>query len=156
MPLAWRELTDLARTDLEKATARARHDCEAELRLLASDPERWLGDWEVTAPLADRAIVADPAIRAMYVESCREATVEGYARDLLILTALPWGFRLDDVAVPSFLWHGEEDTAVPVEVARWAVRRLPLCEARIAPGEGHLLVHPRAGEILGTLAGSLT
>lgn len=152
MPSEWRSLSELARTDAEEAAARVWQECEADLGRLASDPDRWFDDWEATAPAADRAAVADHGVREMYIQSCLEATVEGYARDLMILTSLPWDFRLEDISARSIVWHGEEDDVVPMAVARRVARRLPACEPRFLPGEGHLLVHPRAEEILRTLA----
>jgi pimeloyl-ACP methyl ester carboxylesterase len=51
--------------------------------------------------------------------------------------AEPWGFRLDDVAVPVRLWHGKEDRAFSFRVAEEIAGRLPNCRARYIEGVGH-------------------
>lgn len=47
-----------------------------------------------------------------------------------------WGFRLEDVAVPTTVWHGTEDNLVPVDTAQ-AYAAIPDVSIRIMPGEGH-------------------
>lgn len=49
----------------------------------------------------------------------------------------PWGFRLEDVAVPVRLWHGKNDRAFSFRVAEETAKRLPNCVARFIDDEGH-------------------
>lgn len=35
------------------------------------------------------------------------------------------------------LWHGEQDSSVPVEVARRQAELIPNCRAKFYAGEGH-------------------
>lgn len=74
----------------------------------------------------------------------------GYAYDGLLLLQ-PWGFRLEEITRPVYLWHGTEDKNVPVELARALVARLPHCEAHFLPGRGHFLFFHCLEEILTTL-----
>jgi fermentation-respiration switch protein FrsA (DUF1100 family) len=54
---------------------------------------------------------------------------------------------------PSHLWHGEQDTTVPVAMGRCLAAALRQCRARFYPDEGHFsLPVRRAEEILATLA----
>jgi pimeloyl-ACP methyl ester carboxylesterase len=49
----------------------------------------------------------------------------------------PWGFALEEISTPTFLWHGEEDRNAPVAMGRDLARRIPGCQAKFIPGEGH-------------------
>jgi len=49
----------------------------------------------------------------------------------------PWGFRLEDVAVPVRLWHGKNDRAFAFRLAEETAKRLPSCGTRFLDGEGH-------------------
>jgi pimeloyl-ACP methyl ester carboxylesterase len=132
--------------------------CREELDRVSRDPDGWLDDWARTAPAADRAVFADPAVRWMYVESVLEAAAHGatsYVEELEILLGSDWGGMLEELSVPVFLWHGTEDPTVPVAVGRMMADRIPDCRAWFLEGEGHLLVHARAEEILQTLTSEL-
>jgi pimeloyl-ACP methyl ester carboxylesterase len=97
---------------------------------------------------ADRETVRDPRIRAVLVESVREALRQGgrgAAWDL-VLYSRPWGFALEDVRVPVHLWHGEDDRTVPPEFGRFLAARLPDCRAEFLPGEGHFSLPFKLGE----------
>jgi pimeloyl-ACP methyl ester carboxylesterase len=123
---AARELLDDCRRELEEARRDARH-----------------GD------------VADPDLRARLRASLLETAArgpEGYARDLFILFVSPWGFRPEDVAVPTLIWHGDRDPAVPLDVARFYERTIPRSTLRVLPAEGHLVLWSHAEEILSALA----
>ncbi len=72
-------------------------------------------------------------------ESQRRAwrgSVEGVMADAQIY-AQPWGFRMEEVRVPVRLWHGNEDRAFSVHLAKEIARRLPDCKARFVDGAGH-------------------
>ncbi len=64
---------------------------------------------------------------------------EGWLDDDLAFVR-PWGFEPADVTVPTFLWHGLEDLAVPVAHGRWLAAHLPNVTAHLEPGEGHMSV----------------
>lgn len=70
-------------------------------------------------------------------------------REVVLLTQL-WGFRLADIRTKIHLWHGEEDTTVPVNLAKYVVHTLPDCEPRFYAGEGHTLIYHYWREILAT------
>jgi pimeloyl-ACP methyl ester carboxylesterase len=72
-------------------------------------------------------------------ESQRRAwlsSVKGLIHDAEIF-AKPWEFRLEDVDVPVRLWHGTEDRAFSIGVAKYVAGRLPNCTVRLVEGEGH-------------------
>jgi pimeloyl-ACP methyl ester carboxylesterase len=107
-----------------------------------------------TLPPPDRLAVREPLMRDSVLEGLREAVRQGSRAaiaDAEIYVG-DWGFALEDVARPVTLWHGERDTNIPVRMAREVARRLPACEARWFPDEGHYsLPVRRVREVLSTL-----
>ncbi len=107
--------------------------------LFRNRPERVLEHLGSALGEEERGFFADPALRALFAATFREAFRQGWrgpARDARIYAA-PWGFDLGDVRVPVRMWHGEADAIVPVGMARRVAAALPDCEATILPGEGH-------------------
>src|SRR5258708_1654460 len=101
-------------------------------------------------PQADQAIFAWPDLQALDREDLGQAYRQGgraFGWDLILLTR-PWGFRLQDISLPIHLWHGEEDTTIPVAMERYLARILPVCSPHFLPGEGHTLVYSNWREIL--------
>lgn len=87
----------------------------------------------------------------MYIDSCREASLEGYLQDVTILFGSPWGFSVRDIRTPTLIWHGELDRTVPPGVAHWIARQLPDSDLRLDANGGHLIVHTLGTEILTAL-----
>jgi pimeloyl-ACP methyl ester carboxylesterase len=52
----------------------------------------------------------------------------------------PWGFALDDITVPSFVWQGEDDLMVPFAHGQLLARSIPGATAHLEPGHGHLSI----------------
>jgi pimeloyl-ACP methyl ester carboxylesterase len=67
------------------------------------------------------------------------------------LCALPWGFALEEVRVPVWLWQGEEDRMTPVHHAEDMASRLPRVALRVLPGTGHLSLTQHFDALLDTL-----
>lgn len=53
--------------------------------------------------------------------------------------------RLPELSCPTLFIHGEQDDAVPVELAREAASRVPDAQLEVVPGAGHFVAqdHPR-------------
>jgi pimeloyl-ACP methyl ester carboxylesterase len=139
-----RELIDLARVDPAAAAEHAREECELDAEMIARDPDEWITYWFEGDHVAqsDRQRVADPDVRARTAERLSEslrAGPEGYIQDELILATRPWGFGASEIGARVYVWHGEDDTLVPVESARYLARTIPNCAATFFPGEGHML-----------------
>ena len=104
-------------------------------------------------PEADALLWEDPAIRnvcyASTVEAFRQGT-RGQAWDVRLISR-QWGFRLEDIHVPVFLWHGEADRDTPVTMGRYVASKIPNCRATICVGEAHMLIFPHWEEILQSL-----
>jgi pimeloyl-ACP methyl ester carboxylesterase len=87
----------------------------------------------------DAAALRDSAAFEACFESQRRAwraSAKGVMTDAEIY-AQSWGFRLEDVDVAVRLWHGKQDRAFSVEVAKAVAKRLPNCTARYIDNEGH-------------------
>jgi len=91
---------------------------------------------------ADRAVLAEPGVRQILMRARREAFREGTAGSVqdLLLYINHWGFALDAISCPVTIWHGTEDTIVPVGMARQIQRAVPRADVRIIDGEGHFSV----------------
>jgi pimeloyl-ACP methyl ester carboxylesterase len=87
----------------------------------------------------DAASLRDDAAFEAIFESQRRAwrgSVEGVLADAQIY-AQPWGFAVEDVRVPVRLWHGIEDRAFAVRLAKEIANRFPNCKSRFIQNEGH-------------------
>jgi pimeloyl-ACP methyl ester carboxylesterase len=104
----------------------------------------------------DAAALRDSAAFEACFESQRRAwraSAKGVMADAEIY-ARPWGFRLEDVDVPVRVWHGKQDRAFSVELAKEVAKRLPNCTARYVENEGHYSLPIRhVREILADLNG---
>ena len=101
-------------------------------------------------PEPGRAILGDERVASQLFNSLREGFSQGsaaMARDLKLMTR-PWGFRLEDIPGPVLLWHGDADFDVPVILGKAVARRLPRCEARFVPHQGHVWVLEHFEEVL--------
>jgi len=102
-------------------------------------------------PPADIAVIEHGEFSKTLFVGSREAFrhgTRGAAWDF-VLCARPWGFRLEDIQVPTLLWHGEADVNAPVSMGRAIARTIPNCQATFVPGEGHLsLARKHMDEIL--------
>ena len=65
--------------------------------------------------------------------------MEGWLEDDLAFTK-PWGFGLEEIAVPVMIWHGSADLAVPFSHCQWLASQLPGASAHLEEGEGHLSI----------------
>lgn len=72
-------------------------------------------------------------IKEAFRDGIKGVCDEGY----IIVT--PWGFDLKDLPknVKIYLWHGELDPLLPVNIGRELAEAIPDCEAVFYPNEGH-------------------
>jgi pimeloyl-ACP methyl ester carboxylesterase len=81
--------------------------------------------------------------------------VDGWLDDDLAFTR-PWGFSLDEITVPAFVWQGSEDLMVPFSHGQWLAAHVPGAVAHLEQGEGHLSMSVGAiDRMLDELAGAL-
>ena len=102
---------------------------------------------------SDAVILKDPDVLelnyASQSEGLRQGT-RGFALEARLLTR-GWGFRLEEIRLPVYVWHGSADVDTPVAMGRAVAARLPNCHLTVCPGEGHMLLFPHWEEILSQL-----
>jgi pimeloyl-ACP methyl ester carboxylesterase len=119
----------------------------------AADPARAIDLDARDRPAADEEVLKIPGVR----ENCIESDIEAYKQGLTGFSwevsqlTRPWGFVLEKIRVPVYLWHGTADDFTTIGMARSMAERIPNCQTKIHDGEGHMLLIPRWGEILTTL-----
>jgi pimeloyl-ACP methyl ester carboxylesterase len=119
-----------------------RPSLEAEaIGLRASTADGLVDALDTLLPDADRAVLTDEYaedVAASFAEALRNG-VDGWVDDdLAFVTA--WGFALDAIAVPTFVWHGMEDMMAPFPHGQWLAEHIPGVKAHLEPGHGHLSV----------------
>ena len=120
---------------------------------ISSHPEK-LAVMQEGEPESDKIIFAEPGVRQVFIanfgEAFRQGTM-GAARDGWLLSR-PWGFPLEEITVPTYLWQGEEDVIVTPAMGKMMAAQIPVCQARFLPGEGHLVYFKHWQDILNSLA----
>lgn len=127
----------------------ARWSLASGARNIAKDPGRFIDRMGKKLCAPDRQILSQEAIRAKIVRQVREAYRSGVDAHLheFELAGRPWGFDLRQIRVPFQLWHGEEDTLVPLGMGIYLAALIPGCSGRFLPDAGHLLAEdPRRWE----------
>lgn len=63
-----------------------------------------------------------------------------------------WGFTLDQIKAPVYIWQGENDTAVPVGQARWLAANIADAKLTVFAGDSHTsIIVERRAEIFNAL-----
>jgi pimeloyl-ACP methyl ester carboxylesterase len=50
----------------------------------------------------------------------------------------PWGFNLESVRPPTYIWHGKQDLLESAQAVHFAAQRIPNCTVTTWPQDGHL------------------
>lgn len=98
-------------------------------------------------PPVDRDQVTDELaedMSAAFSEGLRYG-VDGWVDDDLAFVK-PWGFSLDAITVPAFVWQGSADLMVPFAHGRWLAAHIPGAVAHLEQGEGHLSISMGAAD----------
>jgi pimeloyl-ACP methyl ester carboxylesterase len=127
----------------------AADDPDAAARMLLDDCRRQLARFAAGEEAEDDT--TDPQLRERLRAGALASTPEGYARDLFLLFVSPWGFRPEQISVPTTIWHGDRDPAVPFAIAEFYAGAIRASTLHRLPGEGHLVLWPHAAEILAAL-----
>ncbi len=106
-------------------------------------------------PGIDCRALAQPGMRDAFLAAYAEAFSRGswgVAQDLRVLTR-PWGFELGSIKVPTSIHHGDADTVVPPQHARFFAEAIPGAQLHLHPRHGHFSILGASWEMLATLAG---
>ncbi len=122
---------------------------------VADDVYAFLAALRADLPEVDQAALDQPHIDRLLATSMAEGLrpgAGGWVDDDLAFTR-SWGFDVGRVRVPLGVWHGTEDTLVPVSHAGWLTRAVPRSEGHLVVGAGHLGTLGHTDEILRWLVG---
>ena len=107
---------------------------------------------------ADRAALRRDPSPTWQAEAIKESVrtgTRGVIHDYRIWRE-PWGFDLEDIAVPVGVWQGDDDSMVPLSDAELLAERIPRAELVICEGEGHIsLQRNLGGDVVGWLTAPL-
>jgi pimeloyl-ACP methyl ester carboxylesterase len=123
--------------------------------LIRRFPSFFVDHFNDGVPEADRRWLSMPSVNRGAAATLREALrqgVWGYVHDIGVL-ATPWGFDLEDIDAPVHLWHGDQDSVIPLRHGHYLASVIPGATLRICPGEGHMLMWNHLPEILVAAAG---
>jgi pimeloyl-ACP methyl ester carboxylesterase len=144
-----RRLTHLA----NRAPALARVVLSFSARFARVAPLTSLRFAQIEMPAADRAVMAGyPSARAalaVFTESCRRGAA-GVVDDYDAL-GRPWGFRVEEIAVPVRCWHASSDRIVPIRHSEQLVRRISGAQLFRWDAGGHLAIVDHFGQVLDAL-----
>lgn len=150
------DLTELNREGRRRAR-QGRASLEAFMagpaKQMMADPAGMMAAAMKDAPDIDRRMLQRPEVQAVLVEQLREGFRHGPAGwfdDAWVLTR-EWGFDLEAVRVPVWVWHGELDRTSPLTAARQMAAQLRAQSFKVVPGQGHLCAITEEEDILGTL-----
>jgi pimeloyl-ACP methyl ester carboxylesterase len=120
-----------------------------------SGPNKMLAQMQSGMPPADRQEFQRPEVAKTFLATLAESLRQGPAKMVWEggFYLRPWGFPLEEIRLPVYLWHGEADRNAPIAMGRHTAAAIPGCQAVFIPGEGHfsLAIH-HMPEILKTLA----
>ena len=106
---------------------------------------------------ADKAVLEGgeaEAIAASY-RSGLAVSFDGWIDDDLVFVK-KWGFELESITKPVFLWQGDDDFMVPHAHSYWLEKHIPTATLSFKPGEGHISLTVRyRKEILAQAQGLL-
>jgi pimeloyl-ACP methyl ester carboxylesterase len=121
----------------DPATARENFRTEAaEFYESLATAEGWFTRWGDDAGKdAAHSLAVAEHLALVFRDSLKNGD-EGWWEDWVAqLTA--WGFDVGDIRVPVQLWHGVNDSAVPIEHGRWLAEHIPGVDAHLVDGEDH-------------------
>jgi pimeloyl-ACP methyl ester carboxylesterase len=110
-------------------------------RRMATNPTK-MAKMEKQEPQADHEIFSQPGIKDILIENFRGAFhqgTDGPALDGWLMTK-PWGFLLEEIKAPVYIWQGEIDVIVTLAMAQYMANKIPECKTSFLPEEGHLLI----------------
>jgi len=142
-PAIWDSLAPAVRALVERRIAdpdEALPAIRKRLQWYADDPDSIFRGAGANAEQPDDRLLADPEVLEPMLTWLREGARQGtagYVEDWIAELG-PWGFRLDEVTRPTFIWWGEEDDLTPRVHTDALASGLPGAHVVVYPGEGHL------------------
>jgi pimeloyl-ACP methyl ester carboxylesterase len=105
------------------------------------------------ADAGDEWFLEDPGQRRSFVESFREAVRQGAdaMSPQFVAQVAPWGFRLEDIAIPVHVWAGANDAITPPDQMRRVAERIPQHTFTVWDDVGHAGIAKHLDQVLAEL-----
>lgn len=90
----------------------------------------------------DQLIFNDPKEKDSLITSTLEAFkngLQGPAHEMRLLLK-PWGFNMEEIQVPVYIWYGELDKQTPKSHAKLYAQLIPNAQFKILDKEGHISI----------------
>jgi pimeloyl-ACP methyl ester carboxylesterase len=135
---------------LEAAAAVASELGDEWVRGVQTRPETII---EGTTDPGDEWFFDDPARRKAFLDAVRDAVRQGVAgiAPLWVAPLAPWGFRLEDIAMPVHLWTGANDLRTPPDQMRRLAEHIPNHTLTVWEDVGHLGIAKYMPDVLAEL-----
>jgi pimeloyl-ACP methyl ester carboxylesterase len=104
---------------------------------------------EGKSPAADVSPAVFARLAMDQLEAVR-AGGKGITFDMRILTH-DWGFALESIRTPVYMWHGADDNLAPAALARYVAEHIPGCTFKLVPNAGHAGTLACADEVMAAL-----
>ena len=91
-------------------------------------------------------------IKRMFKEAFKKGS-RGVAFELSKILVQDWGFELKDIESNTYIWHGFEDSNVPVNWSMFFRSCIPNSQLKIIKNEVHLILFKYAEEIFWSIKG---
>ncbi len=98
--------------------------------------------------LKNKAVIN--VIEKMFTRAFKNGS-QGVAYEISKILVQDWGFKTNEIAIPTFIWHGDMDNNVPKEWAMKTTNEIQNSRLKVYPNEGHLIIFKNAEEIFKTL-----
>jgi pimeloyl-ACP methyl ester carboxylesterase len=155
----WAEADDFEKTDRQMLGLATKHPMVARSilgslgRLARVAPKGALKSFEKQLNAKDRETAATLGSPAEAIALFTQAFLNGAQGVIADYAALaqPWGVAVDGIPVATKVFHGDDDTMVPLRHSEELVARVPNARLTVWPGEGHLGTIAHVDEILDAL-----
>lgn len=90
-------------------------------------------------PSSDTELLKHSEVEKMFQEDVRQAFHSGSQGVLTEIQVLmqPWGFEPGAIGIPVHVWHGTDDTIVPLTMAEYLIQQFRHPEKHFIPKGGH-------------------
>lgn len=104
-------------------------------------------------PKEDQAHLAIPENLKMLINDIKEGYRQGSngpAQDDIVINS-PWGFPINKIEVPTFIWHGDKDKNIPCVQGEYQHQMIRNSKFILVKGQAHLYLFSMWKEILAKL-----
>lgn len=107
-------------------------------------------------PNEDQAHLANPEYLDLLIKEIKEGYRQGSAGPALddILINSPWGFDIEKIEVPTFIWHGKVDRNVPLSHGEYLNKNILSSELIILQDQAHLYIYSMWEKLLTKITSS--